>query len=172
VTKTVISQAPWTGTYAGLTCAACHNSQLYYKGKAVRIDGGVGAFDLMAFVKALDDAMQATLADTAKFDRLAKRIGATTPAAKGELRKRAERDAARIHDYRTITILTPIEYGPHRMDAISSLIGRLTMTEPGIPENWFPSVAPTKIPFVWNAPQSSWVQWRAEQQDPLRRYMV
>lgn len=172
VTKTVITEAEWKGTYAGLTCAACHNAQLNYKGKRIRIDGGVGAFDLMAYVGSLDDAMQATLADTAKFDRLAKRIGATTPAAKSKLRERTERDAAQVHEYRTITINTPIEYGPHRMDAISSLIGRLTKTEPGIPENWFPSIAPTKIPFVWNTPQSSWVQWRAEQQDPLRRNMV
>ena len=98
VTKTVITEAQWEGTYAGLTCAACHNAQLNYKGKRIRIDGGVSALDFMAYINALDDAMQATLADTAKFDRLAKRIGAATPAAKGELRKRAERDAAQIHD--------------------------------------------------------------------------
>jgi hypothetical protein len=172
VSKTVLTQAPWKGTYAGLTCAACHNAQLNYKGKKIRIDGGVGSFDLQTYVNALDDAMQATLADKAKFDRLAKRAGATTAAAQSELRNRAERDAARVHDYRSITLLTPLAYGPHRMDAISSLIGRLTVTEPGIPENWFPSLAPTKIPFLWNAPQSSWVQWRAEQQDPLQRNMV
>ena len=72
VTKTVITEPQWKGTYAGLTCAACHNAQLNYKGKRIRIDGGVGAFDIMAYIKSLDDAMQATLADTAKFDRLAK----------------------------------------------------------------------------------------------------
>ncbi len=103
VSKTVITQAPWKGTYAGLTCAACHNAQLYYKGKRIRIDGGVSAFDMMAYSRALDDAMQATLADTAKFDRLAKRLGAASSAAKGELRKRAERDAAVVHQYRTRT---------------------------------------------------------------------
>lgn len=172
VTKTVVTEPRWKGTYAGLNCAACHNAQLNYKGKRIRIDGGVGSFDLMGYVGALDDAMQATIADASKFARLSKAIGVTTPAAANELRQRAERDAARVHDYRSVTIQTPIGYGPHRMDAISSLIGRLTMTEPGIRENWFPSLAPTKIPFVWNAPQSSWVQWRAEQQSPLRRNMV
>jgi hypothetical protein len=169
LSRTVVTQPQWKGTYVGLTCSACHNSQLYYKGQRVRIDGGVSAFDLMSYIKALDDAMQATLADTVKFDRLAKRLGATSPAAKGELRKRAERDAALIHQYRTRTLITPIEWGPHRIDAIGAIVNRLTSTEPGIDQNWSTPLAPTKIPFLWNASQSSWVQWRASQQDPIRR---
>ena len=61
----------------GLTCAACHNAQLNYQGKRIRIDGGVAnTFDMMGYVTALDDAMQATLADKAKFDRLATKLGA------------------------------------------------------------------------------------------------
>jgi hypothetical protein len=172
LSKTVITQGRWKGEFAGLTCAACHNAQLTYKGKRIRIDGGVGAFDLMAYIKALDDAMQATLADKAKFARLAQRLGATSPAATGQLRKRAERDAATIHEYRTRTLITPIEWGPHRIDAIGAIVNRLTSTEPGIPENWSTPLAPTKIPFLWNSPQSSWVQWRASQQDPIRRNAV
>jgi mono/diheme cytochrome c family protein len=171
VSKTVITQGRWKGEYAGLTCSACHNAQLNYKGKRIRIDGGVGAFDLMAYIKALDDAMQATLAEPAKFDRLAKRMG-VTPAAKADLRKRAERDAATIHTYRTRTLITPIEWGPHRIDAIGAIVNRLTSTEPDIQQNWSTPLAPTKIPFVWNSSASSWVQWRAAQQDPIRRNAV
>jgi hypothetical protein len=60
------------GDYVGPTCALCHNSQLYYKGKRIRIDGGNNnRFDLQAYTHALDDALQATLKDPAKFDRLA-----------------------------------------------------------------------------------------------------
>ena len=172
LSKTVVTQAPWSGTYVGLTCSACHDSQLTYKGKRVRIDGGVGAFDLMSYIKALDDAMQATLADNAKFDRLAKRLGATSPAAKAGLRKRAEREGGTIHQYRTRTLITPIEWGPHRIDAIGAIVNRLTSTEPGIDQNWSTPLAPTKIPFLWNSPQSSWQQWRASQQDPIRRNSV
>ena len=51
----------------------------------------------MAYIYALDDAMQATLTDAAKFDRLATRLGASSPDAKSELRKRFESDAARVH---------------------------------------------------------------------------
>lgn len=91
IAKTVVEAGPQEGVMAGLTCAACHNAELNYQGQRIRIDGGVGnMFDLMAYFGALDDAMQETLADSAKFERLAARIG----AADSELRTRFERDAS------------------------------------------------------------------------------
>jgi hypothetical protein len=66
ISKTAIATPQWkgeeTGTFAGLTCAACHETQLEYKGKRVRIDGGAGNhFDIMGYIDALDDAIQTTL---------------------------------------------------------------------------------------------------------------
>ena len=85
----------------GINCAACHEGQLNYKGKQIRIEGGnANGFDFMSYIYALDDAMQETLSDTAKFDRLAARIGASSADAKSALRKRFESDAARVHEYR------------------------------------------------------------------------
>src|SRR5450631_936857 len=72
LTKNVMPEGPWKGETVGPTCAVCHNAQLTYKGKKIRIDGGFNhTFDFMAYTLALDDAMQATLMDTSKFDRLA-----------------------------------------------------------------------------------------------------
>jgi hypothetical protein len=34
----------------GVTCAACHTGQLTYEGKRIRIDGGAGKFDFMAYI--------------------------------------------------------------------------------------------------------------------------
>ncbi len=78
--KTVTTEGPWKGEDVGINCATCHNTELFYQGKRVRIDGGVGNhFDLEAYVFALDDAVQGTLKDSAKrFDRLAvPRMGAS-----------------------------------------------------------------------------------------------
>jgi hypothetical protein len=173
LTKTVTTEGPWKGEEVGLTCAACHNAQLTYQGKKIRIDGGVGnTFDLMAYVYALDDALQATLTDNAKFDRLAARLGALNIDAKNELRNRLETQAERVHEYRTRTLVTPSAWGPARMDAIGLIVNRLTSVEPDIPENWSTPLAPTKPPFLWNAPQSSWVQWRGVQQDPIQRNLT
>lgn len=159
------------GEYVGLTCAACHNSELRYQGKRIRIDGGISTIDLSAYIYALDDALQSTLKDPAKFDRLATRLKAAGDA-KAALRARLENNAARVNEYRTRTLVTLTQWGPHRMDAIALIINRLTNILPGIPENWSTPLAPTKPPFLWNAPQGLWTQWRGVQQVPIDRNLV
>jgi hypothetical protein len=173
ISKTVVTEGRWKGEYAALTCAACHNAQLNYQGKKIRIDGGVGnRFDLQAFGYSLDDALQATMTDSAKFDRLAARIGASSPKARSELRQRFESQAANVHLFRTRTMVTPYIWGPARMDAIGLIVDRLTAVKTDIPENWAPGLAPTKPPFLWNAPQGTWTQWRGVQQDPINRNLT
>jgi len=161
-----------TGDYVGLTCAACHNEQLYYKGKAIRIDGGTNnTFDLIAYVYALDDAMQATLKDPAKFDRLAARLKAPDAAAKSALRSRFESEAERVHAFRK-PLVSPVVWGPGRHDAIGLIVNRVTAILPNIPQNWSTPTAPTKPPFLWNSPQGLWTQWRGAQQVPIERNLV
>jgi len=170
LTKTVMPEGRWKGETVGMTCAACHNAQLTYQGKKIRIDGGFNhTFDFMSYTFALDDAMQATLTDASKFDRLASRLGASSADAKGELRKRFETDAARLHTYRTTVMVTPVVWGPGRIDAFNLISTRMLATETGIAENWSSPMAPVKPPFVWNAPQGTWTQWSGTIQDPIGR---
>ena len=153
VTKTVFTEGRWKGEYVGLTCSACHNGRLTYEGKLINIDAGVGnTFDLMG-LSLLSRRVAGYVADPAKFDRLAARLGATSPESKGELRKRFEGEAEVIHVYRTRTLPTPIIWGPSRIDAISGIVNRVTSVEPRIPQNASTAVAPTKPPFLFNSPQ-------------------
>src|SRR5262249_54890227 len=103
VSKTVVATPVkgWpAGNYAGLAGAACHEGQLDYKGKRVRVHGGIShTFDIQALSRGLDDALQATLTDTAKFDRLTARLGASNTDAKVQLRKRLESEADRVQEY-------------------------------------------------------------------------
>ena len=108
------------GDYAGVTCAACHEGQLNYKGKRIRIHGGNSqTIDLQALARGLDDALQATLTDAAKFNRLAARLRASSPDAKDKLRKRIESESVRVHEYATRTAVSPHLWGPGRLDAVS-----------------------------------------------------
>ena len=158
------------GEYAGPTCAACHEDELHYKGKRVRIEGGINhTFDIQAYNRALDDALQSTLTDATKFDRLAGRVGATSAEAKDRLRRRAEAEAARVHEYITRTAATPYPWGPGRMDALTLIANRVTAVAPGIPENSSTGTAPAKPPFLWNAPQGEWTQWQAFTGNPIGR---
>ena len=90
-----------------------------------------------------------------------------TPEAKAQLRKRFETEAARVHYYRTVTLATPVPFGPGRIDAFNLITTRMLATETGIAENWSSPRAPVKPPFVWNAPQGSWTQWSGTVQDPI-----
>lgn len=170
VTKQETKEGRWKGVAAGINCAACHVSELHYQGKRIRIDGDVaGHFDIQALFHCADDAMQATLRDSAKFDRLAARIGTSTADAKKELRERFEKDAERIHYYTNRIIVPPHDWGPGRMDALNLILNRKLTIATKIPENWFPPLAPAKPPFLWNAPQGSWTQWSGVAQDPIAR---
>jgi hypothetical protein len=158
------------GDYAGVTCAACHEGELTYKGKRIRIQGGNSrTIDLQGLARGLDDALQATLTDAAKFNRLAARLGASSTDARDKLRKRVESEAVRVHEYATRTAVSPHAWGPGRMDAVSLIVSRSTAELTGIPQNWTPGIAPAKPPFLWNAPQGRWAQWGGYAWDPLSR---
>jgi hypothetical protein len=158
------------GDYAGVTCAACHEGQLAYKGKRIRINGGNSSIvDLPGLSRGLDEALQATLSDTAKFNRLATRLGASSTEAKVKLRKRIESEAVRVHEYATRTAVSPHPWGPGRMDALTLIVDRTTAELTGIPQNWDPGIAPAKPPFLWNAPQGHWTQWGGYAFEPISR---
>ena len=170
LTKTVFTEGRWKGETVGITCALCHTGELTYKGKHIRIDGGIGSrFDIMAYFAAADEAMQTTLTDAAKFDRLATRIGASSSTATSELRERFASDAERLHYYSNRVMAAPVPWGPGRIDAGTLIFNRVTSILPDIPENWSTPAAPTKPPFLWNSPQGLWTQWTAVQQDPISR---
>ena len=104
------------GDYAGVTCEACHEGELTYKGKRIRIQGGNSpTVDLQALAQGLDDALQATLTDGAKFKRLAARLGTSSTDAKDQLRKRIESEAVRVHEYASRTAVSPHAWGPGRV---------------------------------------------------------
>ena len=170
LTRTAFDEGRWKEAQVGFTCAACHVGQLNYRGKRVRIDGGVNnTFDFMGYVQAFDDALQATLNDAAKFGRLADAMGASNPDGKQELRTRFEKAAERVHEYRTRTLVSPVPWGPSRIDALHLIWDRAVADLPNLPQNLVTPISPTKMPFIWNAPQSSWTQWSGILQDPIVR---
>jgi len=156
------------GEYAGFTCATCHETELSYRGKRVRIDAGVNKADLQSYFNALDVALQATLNDTAKFDRLAARLKADNPGRKDTLRKRFENAAGPIHAL-VRTLPSPAIWGPGRFDAEIFIQNILQVAMAGLRENWSTATGPVKPPFLWNSPHGEWTLWNAIVQDPIAR---
>jgi mono/diheme cytochrome c family protein len=161
------------GDYVGVTCAACHNGELIFKGRRVRIQGGNSrTVDLQGLVHGLDSALSATLQDPTKFKRLVARLGASTADAQASLKSMIEAEKFRVHSYATRTSATPHAWGPGRMDALSMILDRSTGTLTGVEQNWSPGIAPVKPPFLWNAPHGTWAQWAAVAQDPFNRNLT
>jgi hypothetical protein len=168
--KTSVPAGRWKGDWIGLTCSSCHSSELSYKGQKVRIEGGSNhAFDFAGYIQALDDALAATRRDSAKFARTAARMKVTGDEALAALRARLDEAAEVVHTYiaRDAAMATPS--GPGRMDALTLIHTRVLAGALGMPENWEAALAPAKPPFLWNAPQSAWVQWTGVASDPLFR---
>jgi hypothetical protein len=83
----------------------CHNSELFYQGKRIRIDGDVGMhFQIQTFSNGTNRSIDFR--------------------PKGELRERFGRDAERIHYYMNRIVVTPHEWGPGRIDALNLIINR------------------------------------------------
>ena len=170
LTRAVVHNGRWTGEWVGINCALCHTDELHYKGKSVRIDGGAGThFDFMRMIAGLDDALAASVASPEKFDRLAARMNRTDPDAKAALRKSLEATSHGVHEYLGLSALTPFASGPGRVDCLGLIHNRVAVNDMGHRENWSAVLAPTKMPFVWDAPQSSWVQWTGVAANPLYR---
>ncbi len=61
-------------TWLGMTCAACHTGQVEFQGRKMLIDGAPTMADFESFMRALVEALQATVEDDQKFDRFATRV--------------------------------------------------------------------------------------------------
>ena len=170
IAKAVVSSGQFTGVYAGMTCAACHTGQIQYKGQQVRIDGGVpNRLNAIAWIQSLNASIQETLEDPARFEDMLARIRARGPIEESDLRMRLENDAAFVSKVSNIELAVPFHPGPGRMDALSGINNLFMSIKTGIDENNRLSTAPVKAPFLWNAPQSAWVQWSGVAENPISR---
>ena len=65
----VAKHNPKVNGMVGFTCATCHTTQLKYKEKAVRIDGGVSMLDLVTFFKIYGSSLAKTYSEPDKWVR-------------------------------------------------------------------------------------------------------
>ena len=138
----------------GLTCAACHTTQINYRGTAMRIDGGPALIDMIGLFAAIEASLTATLADEAKLARF-------TAALPGP-RRAAARDTltqtqAWFASYAAANP-APTREGFGRLDAVGRIINQ-TIRFTSDAKNCLKVDAPTSFPLLWDAPRHDYVQW-------------
>lgn len=137
----------------GLTCAACHTTQINYRGTAMRIDGGPALADIIGFLREVRAAIEATLGDEAKLGRFAAHIKGGAPAAQATLTETLRWLESYEDANRAIA-----EEGFARLDAVTRIVNQ-TIRFTSDPSNSLALTAPTSFPLLWDAPRHDYVQW-------------
>lgn len=151
-------------SYVGFTCAACHTSQINYKGTGIRIDGAPTLADFEGFFLEVESAIKATLNNPAKFDRLANiMIDKDVVENKEEFRNMLNSISRDREEYNASNAPVQgnrlVHYGYGRLDAFGRIYNRvLEHLTPG-QVNSNPANAPVSYPFLWDTPQHDFVQW-------------
>jgi RoxA-like, cytochrome c-like len=166
---------PYTGQkliVLGISCAACHTGEIFYGGKAIRIDAGPSLIDLQKYTEALGLAITWTYYDPLRFRRFAGRVlGPDHPHA-DEVRLR---QALKYYldttftEFKSTLHLFPTPEGYGRTDALARIGNFVFGTELNNNKNLIVGDAPVNYPPVWDASWMDWVQYNGSIQQPMGR---
>ena len=153
--------------WLGITCAACHTTQIDYNGVSYRVDGGPGLGDIEGFLSALTAALKATRDQDDKLGRFAGKVLGGTPTAsqREALKKQMTIVIDRRDGYRARNFPTDRPSGYGRIDALGAILNevffRVLRPEDQTPNtaNSKPANAPVSYPCLWDTPQHDKVQW-------------
>jgi mono/diheme cytochrome c family protein len=155
---------PATREWIGMTCAACHTSDIAYGGKTLRVDGAPASADMFEFLAKLDLALQKAANDTPAFLRFAERVlGANNNSANQQTLREDSNTGLRAFSTKFakfVTQSTPSSpWGPARLDAFGMIFNRVASIDLGIDINSQPPNAPVSYPFLWGTSWHNWTQW-------------
>lgn len=146
----------------GMTCAACHTTQINHNNVAWLIDGAPTMGDIETFQRRLQAALLGTIEDDSKFNRFADKVlRQASEDDKTELKQRMRRFESRRRGFneRNLPATGMPHFGYGRMDAFGAILNEVTVTALNLPENQRPADAPVSYPFLWDTPQHNFVQW-------------
>jgi uncharacterized protein (DUF2235 family)/mono/diheme cytochrome c family protein len=166
---------PYTGQKSvvlGITCAACHTGELFYGGKAIRIDAGPSLIDLQKFTEAIGLAVTWTYYDPLRFSRFSNRVLGPNPshADRVLLRKALKYylDTS-FTEFKANLHLFPTPEGYGRTDALARIGNFVFGTELNNTKNLVVGDGPVNFPPVWDASWMDWVQYNGSIQQPMGR---
>lgn len=156
------------GPMVGLTCAACHTGEVTLAGARVWIDGGAALGDFQMLMTRLSKALDATLADPAKFARFAARLKPQPDQEPRAVRPLLEATATELRRIEAAAF-TPHPYGRGRLDAFGHILNAVAAEALGQDANFRMPDAPVSYPFLWTTPAQRYVQWNGVAGNPIGR---
>jgi mono/diheme cytochrome c family protein len=152
------SKEPWVG----FNCAACHTSELTFKGNRIRVDGGPSLADFQGFMETLNRSLIQTRDEGDRFARFASRVlGADdTDLNRASLKGALSQLVAWQLKVERMNA-TELRYGYGRLDAFGHIYNKVALVVDAANPTPNPADAPVSYPFLWNVPQQDWLQWNA-----------
>lgn len=152
------------GDHLGLTCAACHTSQINFRGMGWLIDGGPTLGDVSQLQQQTVESLQKTLSSDAKFGRFAARVlgsNASNATKKDDLKREMKRvlEIRTGYNQRNLPPASATHFGPGRVDAFGAILNEVTTQIAAESSNVHAADAPVSYPFLWDTPQHDRVQW-------------
>ncbi len=166
---------PYTGqklVVLGITCAACHTGELFYGGKAIRIDAGPSLIDLQKFTEALGLAVTWTYYDPPRFRRFAKRVLGPNHSHADRARLRQDLKYYLDNSFAELKATLPLFPTPEgygRTDALARIGNFVFGTELNNKKNLVVGDGPVNYPPIWDASWMDWVQYNGSIQQPMGR---
>ncbi|MCH7501479.1 MAG: hypothetical protein IH886_16020 [Nitrospinae bacterium] len=185
------------GAWIGMTCAACHTSELKFNGRAFRIDGAPTDADFYEFISELSKSLLKTAEDDDKFARFGARVesqpeslGLKFSESEPDLRTDLKNEAKRFKGFvsRSTPLrpreeelqpleeeLQPLEkelqpWGKGRLDAVALILNEVAYhLVPDEKINVENPIAPVSYPFLWDTHQQPRVQWNGVSTGELSR---
>jgi hypothetical protein len=155
--------------WIGLTCAACHTSQINYNGTGIRIDGGPAMGDFITLLKLIKRSIGDTLVKERKFRRFAYKLYGQDWLVQAEaLKLDMEAMKQKVADI-IVRNDSIVKSGYGRVDAFGSIGNEVFVDDLGIPANFSQAKAPADYPFLWDTPILERVQWVGNVENPFGR---
>ncbi len=163
-----------------VSCAACHSSQLTYRGTALQIDGGSGGHALTSsspsqFITMSVASLFTTWINPFKFQRFADKVLAAVPAAKRSAARAELRSAIRqslheavVYAWYNRPSIYPTEEGYGRTDGLGR-IANTVFADYLDHSNYRKGNAPVNYPHLWDIWQFDWVQWTGSVKQAMAR---
>jgi hypothetical protein len=149
--------------WLGLTCAACHTTQINYRGVGYLVDGAPGLGDVQGLLLEITAAMKETLDNPTRFDRFAVAVlgdDHDDKSAQDELLAELGREYKARRRFDEVNHST-YRFGYARVDAFGIILNQVLQTSLEVPgdANRREPNAPVSYPFLWDTPQHDRVQW-------------
>lgn len=161
--------------HVGLSCSACHTSQINHKGKSIRIDGGSANFDISRLLGEFYVSLDSTFKDKEKWDRFVARVQTYENINDADLNKQVAKvlgDVAWSAQATSKAPGTQTEPGPGRADALNR-IGNYVFGQRLLESSNYHKVnAPANHPPLWNIWKFNWVHYNASFSQPMARNIL